>query len=321
MRMLSNKLFIAGLLTATTLGGCTSATRGVVNPTPAPAPQISPVLQEEQLGLKRVVAIARFSDETTRANNFLVDKQGNRLGKQASDILASRLTATQKFIMLERDAMEDVMKEAKLDGEPLDEVGADYIIVGSVSEFGRSNESEVGVFSRNRIQVATATVNVRLINTRTGEIVYAEEATGQAQSEANQVLGVGQTAGYNTSLDDRAISAAISKLVSNVMENLLDAPWQAYLVGQHNGQWLMTGGKSQGIEKGQRFTVVTPGKLVKNPQTGMNMELPASEVATIEVVGFMGSGNNEMSLCSLVNGNVNSERLTDYRVREEESAL
>ena len=102
MRMLSNKLFIAGLLTATTLGGCTSATRGVVNPTPAPAPQISPVLQEEQLGLKRVVAIARFSDETTRANNFLVDKQGNRLGKQASDILASRLTATKKFIMLER---------------------------------------------------------------------------------------------------------------------------------------------------------------------------------------------------------------------------
>lgn len=321
MRMLPKKLFIASLLTATVLAGCTSATRGVVNPTPAPAPQISPVLQDEQLGLKRVVAIARFSDETTRANNFLVDKQGNRLGKQASDILASRLTATQKFIMLERDAMEDVMKEAKLDGEPLEDVGADYIIVGSVSEFGRSNESEVGVFSRNRIQVATATVNVRLINTRTGEIVYAEEATGQAQSEANQVLGVGQTAGYDTSLDDRAISAAISKLVSNVMENLLDAPWQAYLVGQHNGQWLMTGGNAQGIEAGQQFTVVMPGKLVKNPQTGMNMELPATELATIEVVSFMGKGNNEMSLCKLVNGDINSERLTDYRVREGESAL
>lgn len=321
MRKYSNRLLIAGLLSVTALGGCTSATRGVVNPTPAPAPQISPVFQEEQLGLKRVVAITRFSDETTRANNFLVDNQGNRLGKQASDILASRLTATQKFIMLERDAMADVMKEAKLDGDVLEDVGADYIIVGSVSEFGRSNESEVGVFSRNRIQVATATVNVRLVNTRTGEIVYSEEATGKAQSEANQVLGVGQTAGYDTSLDDRAISAAISKLVSNVMENLLDAPWQAYLVGEHNGQWLMTGGKAQGVKVGQQFTVVMPGKLVKNPQTGMNMELPANEVATIEVVNFMGSGNNEMSLCKLVNGNINGERLTDYRVREEESAL
>lgn len=321
MRKYSNRLLIAGLLSVTALGGCTSATRGVVNPTPAPAPQISPVFQEEQLGLKRVVAITRFSDETTRANNFLVDNQGNRLGKQASDILASRLTATQKFVMLERDAMADVMKEAKLDGDVLEDVGADYIIVGSVSEFGRSNESEVGVFSRNRIQVATATVNVRLVNTRTGEIVYSEEATGKAQSEANQVLGVGQTAGYDTSLDDRAISAAISKLVSNVMENLLDAPWQAYLVGEHNGQWLMTGGKSQGVKAGQQFTVVMPGKLVKNPQTGMNMELPATETATIEVVSFMGSGNNEMSLCKLVSGNINGERLTDYRVREEESAL
>ena len=321
MRKYSNRLLIAGLFSVTALGGCTSATRGVVNPTPAPAPQISPVFQEEQLGLKRVVAITRFSDETTRANNFLVDNQGNRLGKQASDILASRLTATQKFVMLERDAMADVMKEAKLDGDVLEDVGADYIIVGAVSEFGRSNESEVGVFSRNRIQVATATVNVRLVNTRTGEIVYSEEATGKAQSEANQVLGVGQTAGYDTSLDDRAISAAISKLVSNVMENLLDAPWQAYLVGEHNGQWLMTGGKSQGVKAGQQFTVVMPGKLVKNPQTGMNMELPATETATIEVVSFMGSGNNEMSLCKLVSGNINGERLTDYRVREEESAL
>lgn len=53
--------------------------------------------------------------------------------------------------MLECDVMEDVMKEVKFDGELLDEVGVDYIIVGFVFEFGCSNESEVGVFSCNWI--------------------------------------------------------------------------------------------------------------------------------------------------------------------------
>lgn len=51
------------------------------------------------------------------------------------------------------------------------------------------------------------------------------------------------------------------------------------------------------------------------------MELFVFEVVIIEVVGFMGSGNNEMLLCSLVNGNVNSEWLMDYCVCEEELVL
>ena len=33
---------------------------------------------------------------------FLVDDSGDRLGKQASDILSSRLTSTGNFIMFER---------------------------------------------------------------------------------------------------------------------------------------------------------------------------------------------------------------------------
>ncbi|MEI8631195.1 CsgG/HfaB family protein [Vibrio sp. PP-XX7] len=154
--------------------------------------------------------------------------------------------------MLERQDIKDVQKEAQLKGG-FQKVGADYLIVGSVSQFGRSTKSEVGIFSRNKIQIATSTVNVRLINTNTGEIVYSAEGSGQARSEANRVFGVGERADYDTSLDDKAISAAISKLVSNVVENLLDSPWQAYILSAKNGQILMTGGKSRGIKIGQKF--------------------------------------------------------------------
>ena len=55
-----------------------------------------------ELNLKRKVAISRFSNETQSGMTFLVDDSGDRLGKQASDILSSRLTSTGNFIMFER---------------------------------------------------------------------------------------------------------------------------------------------------------------------------------------------------------------------------
>jgi curli biogenesis system outer membrane secretion channel CsgG len=54
------------------------------------------------MGLKRKVAIARFSNETQSGQSFLVDNSGDRIGKQAADILSARLTETGKFMMFER---------------------------------------------------------------------------------------------------------------------------------------------------------------------------------------------------------------------------
>jgi curli biogenesis system outer membrane secretion channel CsgG len=299
------------------LTACTSSTRQVVNPAPVTNTQISPTLNtSNDLSLKRVVAIARFSDETKRGNILLTDDNGNRLGKQAADILASRLEQTHKFIMLERQDIQEVQQEATLKGG-FQKVGADYLIIGSVSQFGRSTKSEVGIFSRNKIQIATATVNVRLINTNTGEIVYSAEGSGEARSEANHVFGVGERADYDTSLDDKAISAAISKLVSNIIENLLDSPWQAYIISAKNNQILITGGKSQGIQVGQKFTVMTKGEKVKNPQTGMFIQLPGKKVAEIEVTQLAGTKENEFSVCRLTTGNLDAKQISNYVVREQ----
>jgi len=303
---------------ALSLAACTSATREKVNTLPVSQPSISPVLaQSAEKTLKRVVAIARFSDETKRGNGFLLDQNTDRLGKQASDILSARLTDTNKFIMLERADLDKLIAENNFSGEQMQKTGSDFLIVGSVSEFGRSTTSEVGVFSRNKIQLATATVNVRLINTKTGQIVYAEEATGEARVEANTVLGVGERAAYDTAINDKALSAAISKLVSNISENLLDAPWQAYLVGQQDGFYLMTGGQTQGLKVGDSFKVLTQGKQVKNPQTGMMISLPGKQQAVLRVSAFVGEGANELSLCELVSGQISAAELTELVVQEQ----
>jgi curli biogenesis system outer membrane secretion channel CsgG len=330
-----NVLRYSLLFTLLATAGCTTATKNVTNTTQVSQPVISQtIVEEDNRTLKRTVAIARFSDETKRGNSFLLDSNNNRIGKQASDILAARLTDSQKFIMLEHDAIASIKPSyletdsdnslvvfSSLDGAnkpglQANSIGAEYIIIGSVSEYGRSTVSDVGVFSRNKIQQAKVTVNVRLVNIKTGEIIYSEEAKGLARAEANNVLGVGRTAAYDSSLDDSALSAAISKLTSNIIENLLDKPWKAYIVSQQNGQFFVTGGAEQGIKVGDTFMVEQPGETVINPQSGLPLELPGQKIATIKVTQLMGSGSNAMSMCEVTSGTIDKNQIKNLVVKE-----
>ncbi len=309
-------LFLFVLPSLLSLAACTSVTKPTQN-TGQQVNTVSPVQQQnQQRVLKRKVAIARFSDETKRSNSFLIDDEGSKLGKQASDILAARLVESGKFIMLERIDLEKVIQEQGFGQLAAMNVGADYLIIGSVSEFGRGNQSEVGVFSRNRIQKADATVNIRMVNTQSGEIVFSQEGKGSATIEANTVFGVGDTAGYDASLDDKAISAAISKVISNLMENLLEKPWQAFLIKDDDGQLYLSAGASQGIKVGDEFKVLLRGKTMVNPQTGLPLEMPGKQVANIRVNALMGSGNNELSLVNITSGSLAGMTIDKLVVRE-----
>lgn len=305
------------LTVALLAAGCSTVTKPTVNSLPVVQPQVSPTLQQADFkGLKRKVAIARFSNETSAGASFLLDGMNDRIGKQASDILAARLAETRKFILLERADLDKIQNEAALANLDKVNVGADYLIIGSVSEYGREAVSETGVFSRNKKQLARAKVNVRLVDVRTGQIVYSEEGSGEALSEANTVFGVGERAGYDSSLDDKALSAAISKLVSNVVENLMDKPWQAYLIGEQDGLYIMTGGKTQGVKVGDTFSVMQRGKTVRNPQTGLTIELPGTQVGQIQVITQAGQGDNEISLCQVTSGSVKGRDLGQLVIQQ-----
>lgn len=296
--------------------GCSTSTIEAVHK-PEAQPQISKTIAAENVkGLKRKVVIARFSNETKHGNSFLLDESLDRIGKQASDILAARLTESGKFIMFERQDLNQIKAEQDLANITPQLIGADYLIIGSVSEFGRTTTSEVGIFSRNKKQRANATVNVRLVDVTTGQIVFSQEGSGESLSEANRVFGVGESAGYDSKLDDDALSAAISKLVSNLIENLLDKPWMAYILDVQQGQIIVSGGKSQGLKQGDILKVMKRGRMVKNPQTGFEVELPRVETAKLKVLSFAGEGNNEVSICSLTSGSITGIKIDQLIVQE-----
>jgi curli biogenesis system outer membrane secretion channel CsgG len=287
---------------------CATMTKDVVQPADS-KPTISKTMAAKEAagpkGLKRKVAIARFTNETKYGQSFFIDQNNDRIGKQAVDILSNKLLDTEKFIVLERADLDKIAKELKLgEASPLRNM-ADYLIVGSVTEFGRRDQSDVGIFSRVKKQIAFAKVNVRMIDVYTGQVIYSEEGEGEAYSEAGTMFGVGSQAGYDSALNDKALDAAITNLSSNIIENLLDKQWRAYILGYENGFYIISGGKSQNIKPKDVFDVVLEGEKIKNPQTNMLITLPGKTLAELEVQQTVGETvENEVSLCTLNYGDL-----------------
>jgi len=279
--------------------------------------QVRETVTEGQF-LKRKVAIARFSNETEYAKGLFYDKANDPLGKQAVDILSTKLAASNKFILLERQDMDKVLEEMKVAGkDEAQKIGADFLIVGSITEFGRKTIGGVAVFSRTKSQIVEAGVNIRLIDVSTGQIIYSEEAKGEAETTNKTVMGLGKKTDYDATLSDKAISAAISKLVENIINNCMDRPWKSYFLAYDENGILISGGKSQGIKVGEIYDVIEKGRSVKNPQTGMLFELPGKTVGKIKI-DFLGGENpqSEFSMVTFTEGSIDKANLSNYYIKE-----
>ncbi len=273
-----------------------------------------PSFAQDQKTIKRKVAIGRFTNETQYAKGLFYDKENDPMRKQALDILSSKLAASGKFILLERDDLDVLVAEA---GSSMNKIGADFIILGSITEFGRKAEGQQKVFSSTKTQTAEAGVSIRLVEAATGLIIYSDEAKGFAETTTKQTMGIGGSAGYDATLSDKAISAALGQLVENIINKCMDKPWRSYFLSVEDGTYIISGGVSQGLATGDNFTVYKKGKTVINPQTGMKIELPGTKVGTVSILQSIGdTPETEISFCSYDGEELDVNSLENYYISD-----
>ena len=269
--------------------------------------------------IKRKVAIGRFSNETQYAKGIFYDKENDPMGKQALDILSAKLAASDKFLLLERGDLASLLEEAQKGENGLATIGADYMIIGSITEFGRKNVGKSGVFSSTKSQIVEAAVAIRLVDVSTGLIIYSDEGKGSAELTTRTTMGVGGKADYDATLSDKAISEAIGQLVENIINKCTDKPWRTFFLAYDTDAQLIAGGASQGIKVGDTFSVKTKGKKVKNPQTGVMIELPGKQIGTVTVTATSGDTPETEFSYVAYSGNgtiIDTEKLTDYYIEE-----
>jgi curli biogenesis system outer membrane secretion channel CsgG len=259
---------------------------------------------------KRKVAIGRFSNETNYGRSLLADADLDRLGKQASDMLASRLVMSGQFLVLERPDLVKVEREQAV-ARSSGLVGADTLVVGSVTEFGRSIGGKVGFLSSTKEQIAKAKVDVRLVDVKTGLAYFSATGAGEARTEVGEVAGFGGRSEYDATLNDRAIAAAISDVIDRLVGKLSDRPWRTDILEVQGKQLFISGGKSQGLKPGDDLAVMESGQILKSAQSGFEVALPSKQVAALRVVSLFGETETaEGAICEVVSGNVDRGALS-----------
>lgn len=172
-------LAVLGLVAVT---GCTSAK--VVSSSSGPT--ISQAQQESYSGPKKRIVVKAFEFKAARGSR--------EVGRGMSDMLADSLFNSNRFIVLEREHIKEVIEEQdfgasgrvkKETAAPIGEIeGAQLIIRGSVTEF--EPKCKGGALLIVAAQQACVTVNLRIVDAKTGRVVNATTVEGRSGS-----VGVG----------------------------------------------------------------------------------------------------------------------------------
>lgn len=314
------KLWLLGVTSCLVMAGCaTTSTRqeqaeGPVTKSQQVTAQKSasvPVLKR----YKRKIAILRFTNETNYGKALMTDNDFDRLGKQASDMLSSRLVSSGNFLVFERSDLKKIQQEQAISGGGL--IGVDTVIVGAVTEFGRSVSGKSGFMSSTKMQLAKAKVEIRLVDIKTGQAYFSATGSGEASTESGEIAGYGSRAEYDATLNDRAIGAAITDVIDKMVSTLDERKWRTDVLEAKDGNVFISGGSRQGIKVGDVLQVMSPGQKIKSKQNGMEISLPGKQVATIRVLSFFGENeNDEGSVCEIIKGNLSPSTSENYYVEE-----
>jgi len=275
--------------------------------------------ETSRIGLKRRVAVGRFSNSTSYGRLLLSPGQADPMAEQASDMLTNALVASGHFFVFERGDLSALNAERTLSQADADRlVGVDAVLLGSITQLGRRNEGKDGFLNSQRRQAVNATVEVRLVDVRTGRVFFTASGSGEATTETGEVAGFGTRAGYDSTLNDRAINAAIADTMTQIINQLQQRAWFTDILRVSGDNVFVSGGPSQGLQAGNRFQVETPGEIITSAQSGLPITLPGTRIAEIEMVSFFGdTPESEGAIARLVQGslpdNTAGLRVTEIR--------
>ena len=173
------------------------------------------------------VAVGKFDNRSNYMMGVFSDGI-DRLGSQAKTSLVAHLHQSQRFNVLERENMNEINQEAKLQGVAQTLRGASFLITGDITEFGRKEVGDqqfFGVLGRGRSQVAYAKITLNVVNTRTSEVVYSARGAGEYELSTREVVGFGGTAGYDATLNGKVLDLAMRDAVDNLVGARDSSKW------------------------------------------------------------------------------------------------
>lgn len=178
-------------------------------------------------GVKSPVSVGKFDNRSNYMNGIFSDGI-DRLGNQSKTILITHLQQTGRFNVLDRGNMDEIKNEANINNKKQKLKGADYVITGDVTEFGRKEVGDhqlFGILGRGKTQIAYAKVNLNIVNVQTSEVVFSSQGAGEYELSNREVVGFGGTASYDSTLNGKVLDLAIREAVNNLVSGIENGAW------------------------------------------------------------------------------------------------
>ena len=228
---------------------------------------VSATAEEEAQNANKVrVAVMNFE------NNSSWHYWGDNLGAAAADELVTQLFETGKFSLVERTQLDAVLAEQNLgqsgrvnSSQAADIgrlLGVQVTLTGSITKF--SIDTKGGGFRGFGAQYSEAESNldIRLIDTNTAEILFADDGEGKIRLGGLTIKGANFRRDFDAGLAQEALRPAVEQVAQKVASEADAfssiqapiAPAQVVGLGQ-NGALYIDKGENYSVVVGQRYEV------------------------------------------------------------------
>lgn len=254
---------------------------------------------------KMRVAVAKFG----ATDRFASVYGGWDIGGGLAAQLVTELIKTSRVVVVERAILSKVLMEQEL-GEsnllaPMTRapaghlLGVDYLIVGEVTEFeerqmgGGMAAGFLGIRASGDVNAAHVGIDMRLVDTRTGEIIYSHRAKGKAWEKAigtkvnYKVLDFGGDAFHKTPLGmatRNAIDDAVEFILGVIDKQMEDFSWLGLVIEAEGGMIYFNAGSLKDISMGDRFKISSIKKILTDPETNQIIGMIENDLGLAEAV-------------------------------------
>lgn len=261
-------------------------------------------------GAKVRVAVARFG----ASDRFAQVYGGWDIGGGLAAQLVTDLINSGKVIVVERAILSQIIREQELTASKLvtketaaqvgQLLGVDYLIVGEVTEFEQKAVGSGGHFglfkwlfpkASAEFTAAHVGIDLRIIDTSTGEILHSYRSEGRAWEKAVAVelnspisFTFGGDAFQKTPLGKatrQVIHEALGFVLGTVQERLRSySTWLAKIIHQEENWVYINAGSAAQVHIGDRLSVFSIKKVLTDPETNQIIGMIENPTAELTVV-------------------------------------
>jgi curli biogenesis system outer membrane secretion channel CsgG len=259
---------------------------------------------------KKTVAILNFDYSTVQSGVAAIFGTNQDVGKGVADLLVEKLVQSGNYRVIERKAIDKIVAEQNFSNSDRADsttaakigrlLGADAIIMGSITQFGRDDRKTSvggsvigGRLSRYGLggvgaskAKAVVGLSARIVSVNTGEILAVAGGTGESTRTGTNLIGSGGGAGaaaaglvdmtsanFADTVLGEAVNAATQKLATELDANASRLPTTTVslngLVADVSGATLILNiGSRAGVKVGDKLEVSRVGREIRDPATG-----------------------------------------------------